>query len=83
MRRRRTPSRPIRTTRNLPRSRTATPTCSRPGPRRLLELRLRPARPRLTKAAGKPFADLLSERLLDPLGMEDTMFNPPAEREDR
>ena len=37
----------------------------------------------LTNAAGKPFADLLKERLLDPLGMKDTSFNPPADATDR
>jgi D-alanyl-D-alanine-carboxypeptidase/D-alanyl-D-alanine-endopeptidase len=37
----------------------------------------------LTNAGGKPYADLLRERLLDPLGMKDTSFNPPAEAADR
>jgi serine-type D-Ala-D-Ala carboxypeptidase/endopeptidase len=37
----------------------------------------------LAHASGKPYADLLKERLLDPLGMKDTTFNPPAEAKDR
>lgn len=37
----------------------------------------------LTNAGGKPYADLLKERLLDPLGMKDTTFNPPADAGDR
>jgi D-alanyl-D-alanine-carboxypeptidase/D-alanyl-D-alanine-endopeptidase len=32
----------------------------------------------LGDASGKPYADALKERVLDPLGMVDTMFNPPA-----
>jgi D-alanyl-D-alanine-carboxypeptidase/D-alanyl-D-alanine-endopeptidase len=37
----------------------------------------------LSNAAGKPYADLLKERVLDPLGMKDTSFNPPADAKDR
>jgi serine-type D-Ala-D-Ala carboxypeptidase/endopeptidase len=37
----------------------------------------------LTNASGKPYAELLKERLLDPLGMEDTTSNPPAGAKDR
>ncbi len=37
----------------------------------------------LSNAAGKPYADLLKERLLDPLGMDATTFNPPADAKDR
>ncbi len=37
----------------------------------------------LSNAAGKPYADLLKERILDPLGMKDTTFNPPADAQDR
>ena len=37
----------------------------------------------LTNAAGKPFSDLLKERVLDPLGLKDTSFNPPADAKDR
>ena len=37
----------------------------------------------LSTAAGKPYADLLKERVLDPLGMKDTSFNPPADAKDR
>ena len=37
----------------------------------------------LANASGKPYADLLKERLLDPLGMKDTAFNPPADAKDR
>jgi D-alanyl-D-alanine-carboxypeptidase/D-alanyl-D-alanine-endopeptidase len=37
----------------------------------------------LANASGKPYAELLKERLLDPLGMKDTTFNPPAEAKDR
>lgn len=37
----------------------------------------------ITNAGGKPYADLLKERLLDPLGMKDTTFNPPADAGDR
>ena len=37
----------------------------------------------LSNAAGKPYADLLKERVLDPLGMKDTSVNPPAEAKDR
>ena len=32
----------------------------------------------LATAAGKPYADQLRTRVLDPLGMKDTTFNPPA-----
>jgi D-alanyl-D-alanine-carboxypeptidase/D-alanyl-D-alanine-endopeptidase len=31
----------------------------------------------LADVAGKPYADLLKERVLDPIGMTDTSFNPP------
>jgi D-alanyl-D-alanine-carboxypeptidase/D-alanyl-D-alanine-endopeptidase len=37
----------------------------------------------LAHASKKTYADLLKERLLDPLGMKDTSFNPPAEAKDR
>ena len=37
----------------------------------------------LSNAAGKPYADLLKERVLDPIGMKDTSANPPAEARDR
>ena len=37
----------------------------------------------LAHASGKPYADLLRERLLDPLGMKDTGFNPPADAKER
>lgn len=37
----------------------------------------------LANAAGKPYAELLKERLLDPLAMKDTTFNPPADAKDR
>jgi serine-type D-Ala-D-Ala carboxypeptidase/endopeptidase len=37
----------------------------------------------LAKAAGRPYAEVLKERVLDPLGMKDTTFNPPAEAKDR
>ena len=30
----------------------------------------------LANTSGKPYADLLKERILDPLGMKDTVFNP-------
>jgi CubicO group peptidase (beta-lactamase class C family) len=33
----------------------------------------------LEQASGRPFEDLVRERVLDPLGMRDTMFRPPAE----
>ncbi len=37
----------------------------------------------LANAGGKSYAELLKERLLDPLGMKDTTFNPPADAQDR
>lgn len=37
----------------------------------------------LTNASGMPYAALLKERLLDPLAMEDTTFNPPTDAKDR
>jgi serine-type D-Ala-D-Ala carboxypeptidase/endopeptidase len=37
----------------------------------------------LAGAGGKPYAELLQERVLDPLGMADTRLNPPPEDEDR
>ncbi len=37
----------------------------------------------LTTAGGKPYAELLRERVLDPLGMKDTAPNPPADAADR
>jgi D-alanyl-D-alanine-carboxypeptidase/D-alanyl-D-alanine-endopeptidase len=37
----------------------------------------------LAHASGKPYADLLKEHLLDPLGMKDTTFNPPVDAKDR
>jgi D-alanyl-D-alanine-carboxypeptidase/D-alanyl-D-alanine-endopeptidase len=37
----------------------------------------------LANAADKPYADLLKERVLDPLGMKDTSPNPPADAKDR
>ena len=33
--------------------------------------------------AGKPYADVLKERVLDPIGMRDTYFNPPEEAKSR
>jgi D-alanyl-D-alanine-carboxypeptidase/D-alanyl-D-alanine-endopeptidase len=37
----------------------------------------------LTTAGGSPYADLLRDRVLDPLEMKDTAFNPPADAGDR
>lgn len=37
----------------------------------------------LARAAGTPLADLMTERLLEPLGMVDTGFHVPAGRRDR
>ena len=37
----------------------------------------------LTNASGKPYADLVKERVFDPIGMKDTAFNPPADAGDR
>src|SRR5689334_802612 len=37
----------------------------------------------LTHAGGKPYGDLLKERVLDPLGLKDTGANPPAGAGDR
>ncbi|KRF36963.1 serine hydrolase domain-containing protein [Nocardioides sp. Soil805] len=37
----------------------------------------------LARAAGASFADLMAERLLEPLGMVDTNFHVPADRIDR
>ena len=37
----------------------------------------------LVDITGKPYADVLKERVLDPLGMKDTSFNPPAEAKPR
>lgn len=37
----------------------------------------------VANASGKPYAHLLKERLLDPLGMKDTTFNPAAAAKDR
>ena len=37
----------------------------------------------LADITGKPYADVLKERVLDPLGMKDTSFNPPAEAKPR
>jgi D-alanyl-D-alanine-carboxypeptidase/D-alanyl-D-alanine-endopeptidase len=37
----------------------------------------------LANAGGKPYADLMKERILDPLGLKDTTSNPPAEAMDR
>jgi D-alanyl-D-alanine-carboxypeptidase/D-alanyl-D-alanine-endopeptidase len=37
----------------------------------------------LAGAGGKPYAELLRERVLDPLGMADTRFTPRAEDRDR
>lgn len=37
----------------------------------------------LANASGKPYADLLKERVFDPIGMKDTAFNPPADAGDR
>lgn len=37
----------------------------------------------LAHAAKKPYAELLRQRLLDPLGMRDTTFNPPREAKNR
>jgi D-alanyl-D-alanine-carboxypeptidase/D-alanyl-D-alanine-endopeptidase len=37
----------------------------------------------LANTAGKPYADLLAERVLTPLGMKDTLFTPRPEDRDR
>jgi D-alanyl-D-alanine-carboxypeptidase/D-alanyl-D-alanine-endopeptidase len=37
----------------------------------------------LAHASDKPYADLLKERVLDPLGVKDTAFNPPADASGR
>ena len=37
----------------------------------------------LARASGKSFADLMAERLLEPLGMVDTGFHVPADKRDR
>ncbi|MCP3474069.1 D-alanyl-D-alanine-carboxypeptidase/endopeptidase AmpH [Bradyrhizobium sp. CCGUVB1N3] len=37
----------------------------------------------MANAGGKPYADLLKERVLDPLGMKDTVFNPRPGDESR
>ena len=37
----------------------------------------------LASTAGRPYADLLAERVLAPLGMNDTLFNPRPEDRDR
>lgn len=37
----------------------------------------------LTRAADRPFADLMAERLLEPLGMTDTGFHVPEEKRGR
>lgn len=37
----------------------------------------------LANVAGKPYAELLKERVLDPLGMKDTVFNPRPEDQAR
>jgi D-alanyl-D-alanine-carboxypeptidase/D-alanyl-D-alanine-endopeptidase len=37
----------------------------------------------LANVGGKPYADLLAERFLEPLGMTDTVFNPGPEDRDR